>query len=230
MFAIDDVNKDENSDVAINKFNRSLKRAELFLLKYITGSLVIDASKYPKPFELQKNTDYIKEFFTFKDMAGNYTLPKDYYMYDNMYKIGAATVEKDCDDNIISKSKNCNTPIELLDRQKFNNRCGSFIKGLKPTIKNPIAKIIENSFAFIPEQIGSVRLEYIRYPKFGVLKTKIDAIYNKNVLDDVNSQNLEWGEWAIEPLIWFLNDRHAQHTRERTAKEFNMPNKEDLLS
>lgn len=230
MFSLDDINRYDNSETAINKFNRTSKRAEIYLIKYLTGALIIEQNKFPKPFDTQKNTDYLKDFIVPFSMAGDYTFPKDYLIYDNMYKLANKKIVKDCDDNIIDANKNGNIPIEIVDRQKFLNRSRSYIKGILPTINNPIVRIINNSFEFMPQEIGSVVLEYIRYPKYGKLVTKFDAVFNDTILDENNSKNYEWGEWATEPLLWFMNDRHASHIREKTLKEFNMPNKEEIIN
>lgn len=218
----DDVNTSENGGITLPQFGRYLRRAEINLLKYLTGDLM-PRNDFPMPFNTQKNKDYLKRFITKKKANGAFILPEDYYMYDNLYKIGSK--KNGCEDEGELADKGCNIPIPILDGQKFYSRCNSYIKGLKPTANNPICKIVNNSVEFQPEDVGSVVLEYIRYPKFADVVTKEDKEFNDVVIDESKSTNLEWDEWAFEPLVWFIVNRAAVHTRERSAMENNLANK-----
>lgn len=218
--ARDDSNEAENGSFSYGYFNRNLKRAQINLLKFLTGDLV-PTKDFPMPFETQKNKDYLKDFITPFKANNWFELPKDFFAWDNLSKIGQK-VSSDCND----KKVNCNTQIEILDGQKFYNRCNSYIDKLNPNRGGkPIAKIVANRVEFMPIDIGSVLLEYIRYPKEAFIKTKLDPEFNEEVPDEATSQNLEWGEWAREPLIWFMVNKFGTHTSNKTLKENNYADK-----
>lgn len=219
----DDVNESENGYYSIQMFNRNLERAELNLMKYITGDLIPSAD-FPMPYNTQKNKDYLKRFIVKFKANNSFTIPEDYYGWENLYKLGSYK-SSDCDTDETVEVKSCNTPISILDGQAFYSRCNSYIEGLKPTQGVPIAKIVDNTVEIEPSDVGSVCLEYIRYPKYGKIVTKVDKEYNDEVPDEENSVDLEWDEWAIEPLIWFLSNKFFTHTREMGAIQINMANK-----
>lgn len=216
--AIDNVNKDENGYLSFDKFNRLSKRAELRLLDYLTGD--IENIKPPIPYLSQKNKDWLSPFIVPKPdqvLDGYINKPTDYYGFENLYRIGSKVKECESDD----EQDDCNSPIELLDGAKFNDRCKSDIEECKPSMENPISKMVGNKFQFAPKDLGSITLEYVRYPVFGFIKSKTDTVYNKPVADVAASQNYEWGEFAREILVWFITDTFAIHTRETALKQQN---------
>lgn len=215
----DAVNKDQNGDLSIGMFNRLSRRAELRIIDWLTGDVA--GIQPPEPWATQKNKDWLSPLllkFATQSKDGYINKPEDYYRYDNFY-IKGTRASIDCDDE--SAGDTCNTPIEILDGDKFNYRCGTYIEGLKPSLQKPIAKIIGNEFELQPQELGSVVLEYVRYPKFASIASKHDNVYNETIPDPANSQHYEWGEWAREPLIYFITNYFADHTREKAIKEFN---------
>lgn len=220
----DDVNESENGYFAYEQFNRNLRRAEMNLQKFLTGDLVA-SNDYPIPYNVQKIKDYLGPFIVRKTFNNNFPLPEDYYTWDNLYKIGSFDVSA-CDDNSeLVRVDGCNTPIPILDGQAYYSRCNSFIEGLKPSEGSPIAKIVNKTVEMMPSDIGSVALEYIRYPKFGEIKWVDDPKFNQPVADPLTSINLEWGEEAREPLIWFMVNKFSTHTSSKSAKENAMLDK-----
>jgi hypothetical protein len=214
--ARDNVNKDENGTLSYEKFNRMSRRAENRMIDFLSGD--VSGQKPPVPDSIQKNRDWIAPLVTEAKLpvkTGKIDWPKDYYGYHNMYlisnKIG-------CDDE---HSELCNIAIELLSGQKFYNRCNTYIKELKPSLKKPIAKQVGKSFHFAPSDLGNVGLEYIRYSKYGNIVSSIDPIYNKPVADANLSQDYEWDEYARELLIWFITDTFAISTRDASLKAAN---------
>lgn len=148
MWALDDANKDENGYASFEKFNRYLKRAQIEVLKQLTGAINGKPGMYPIPFESQKLKDYLSPFITRYIAVNSFEIPQNYFNYDNLYKVGGKRETVDCESDIVVFKKGCDTPIEILDGQQFKDRCGSFIKGISPTSKSPISKIVNNKFEF----------------------------------------------------------------------------------
>lgn len=218
--SLDRINKDENSYMSIAMFNRFSKLAELRILDWLSGDVANE--KPPIPFLSQKNKDWLSLFiakYPAHVTSGAISKPVDYYVYDNLYKLGSP-LPADCDEDISDK-ESCNTPIEILDNDAFNIRCNTYIEELKPRNK-PIAKEIGDGFEFAPRDLGSVTLEYIRLPKFANIVSKPDPVYNDEVPDENASTNYEWPEFALEPLVYFISDLFFNHTREKAGKEFNI--------
>lgn len=221
----DDTSKGENGDLSYARFNRNLRRAEGYLLKFLTGDLVLAGTDFPVPFEVQKIKDYLAPFIVKHKAVGDFKLPDNYYTWQNLSKIGGKIKCEDssdigCVEPCIDGEKECDVSIPILNKDQFNARCSSNIKSKRPNLKKPIAKIIDGGVELFPENAGSVVLEYIRYPKFAELKTKRDLVYNDIVYDSAVSDNSEFGEWAREPLVWFIVNKFSTATSNRSAKEF----------
>ena len=77
----------------------------------------------------------------------------------------------------------------------------------------------------LPNDLGSVVLEYIRNPVFAEIKTKMDTVYNEEVADPDTSINYEWPEAVREVLVWFIVDLFSNYTREQALKQFNATSK-----
>ena len=75
----------------------------------------------------------------------------------------------------------------------------------------------------MPADLGSVELEYIRYPKFGSIIPKLDPIYNEEVPDIVT--DFEWEENSRELLVFFIVDAYANKTTSQAVKQFNQASK-----
>jgi hypothetical protein len=213
----DTANAQENGLLSYAMFNRLSRRAELRLIDWLTGS--VGNERIPIPYLSQKNKDWLAPFiarYSTQVKGGRITRPSDYYQYENFYRLGIAA-EVACDEE--PKKSECNTPIEILDGQEYYERCRTYISGLKPSLNKPIAKAIGKEFEVMPADMGSVALEYIRYPKFGTITSKIDPDYNVEVPDTV--QDYEWEENSRELLIWFICDAYSNHTREQSLKQFN---------
>jgi hypothetical protein len=235
--ARDDANKSENGNLSYDRFNRLLKRAELNLLKYLTGDLIVDAADFPSLNSTQKNKDYLKRFIVKHKANGDFYIPENYYGYENLYKINGFIAEQEDEDEeevgceLSSENKSslndsdCNIQIDIMDGQAFYNRCSSYIKSLRPSYKKPIAKIVDNRIEMQPSDIGSVCLEYIRYPKYGSIKTKIDSVRNDVIADAATSTNCEWDEWAREYLIWFCVNKFSGIISNKSMKENNYVDK-----
>lgn len=214
----DDINEAENGYEAAAQFNRALRRADTQLLGIITGSNVESpGTDFPLAYNKQKFTDYKKKFIVKKPYAGSsFTLPEDYYTYDNLYRIGSMK-EADCTTGEILTNVKCDSPIEMVEGQEFKSRCNSKIKGLRPE-RSPIAKIVDNGMEVAPDGMSMV-LEYVRYPKEAKLATTLDLNFNIPVPDVNASVDIEWDEWARESLVWFIVNKFITKTRERAAKE-----------
>lgn len=212
----DSANAVQNAHLGYEMFTRMSKRAELRLIDWLTGH--VSGEQRPITYTGQKDKDWLSTFITpyeKQTVDGVLIRPDDYYTYDNLARIGAR-VDGDCEGE---GKDECNTPITIMNGDRFNHYCTSYIKEIRPSLSNLIAKVIGNTFVIAPKDVGSVRLEYIRYPKFASIKPKIDPIFNDEVPDVV--VDYEWGEGSREALIWFIVDTFADHTSNNAMKQFN---------
>jgi hypothetical protein len=220
--ARDNVNKDENGDFGYELFNRISRRAELRLIDWLTGDVAGVAP--PTPYLTQKNKDWVA-FLIKKHNAqfvgGEIDKPSDYYQWDNFYRIGGKVVS-DCEEPEEFPEDNPDIPIEILDGQQYNVRRKTFIDELKPSYTKPVSKLVGKKFEATPKDLGSVTLEYIRYPVFGKIVTKFDPVYNDDIADPAASTDYEWDEYARELLIWFITDTFTIHNREQALKQANL--------
>lgn len=217
----DSTNKWESGYMSIEMFNRLSRRSELALIDWLSGDVA--GVMPPEPWVTQKNKDWLSPLikkFPASVTNGAIEKPTDYYRYDNFYRIGTK-VESDCDEETTEAENDCDTPIDMLDGDQFNQRCITYVKDKKPSFKKPISKIVGNEIEVRPKDLGSVQLEYIRYPKFGIIGKTLDPLYNDEVPDPNNTTNYEWGEWARQPLNFFITNFFADHLREQALKQFN---------
>lgn len=215
----DNVFASENGNFGYEMFNRLSKRAELRLLDWLSGDT--ENTRPPQPYLSQKNKDWLSPFITKypQQVAGGViTKPADYYGYENLYLL-TASGQTVCDDDDVKVRKK---PVELLDGDQFYERDNTSIEGLAPSLGRPIVKVVGNTLEFLPQDLGSVVLEYIRYPKFGVVAFKDDPVYNDVIADPSSSTDYEWEEYARELLIWFITDTYSIHTREQALKQSNI--------
>ena len=217
----DTANADQNGHLSYEKFSRLSRRAELSLIDWLSGGVTNE--RMPIPWQSQKNKDWLSSFITkFPAQVANgfITRPADYYQFENIYRLGPV-LNQDCDDEEqeYNETSDCNTSIKLLDGQAFNQRCQTNIEELKPTVDNPVSKMVGKTFEFAPKDLGPVTLEYIRRPVFGSITSKTDPTFNDDVPDVV--VNYEWDEFAREFLVWFICDAFANNTREQALKAFN---------
>lgn len=218
----DSANTAENGELTISQFNRFSRRAEISLFNWLTGDPA--GIQPPAPYITQKNKDWLSPFITkfpAHVVDGFIIRPADYAAYENFYRLGSGT-NSGCDEDETVSQDECNIAIELLDGQKFYQRCNTFIEGLKPSLNKPIAKMIGNTFEVLPKDLGSVTLEYIRIPKFAEIKTKEDIVFNEVVPDTATSIDYEWDQTVRDILIYIITDYYANNTRENAIKEFNV--------
>lgn len=217
---IDRIGENENAHLSFAKFNRFSQLTELQVIDWLTGN----ADIIPAP-PFQKNKDWMSVFIKKSAQqvtGGVINKPDDYYTYDNFYRIGAK-VEAACDDD--EAPEMCNTPIEILDGQQYYVRCRTYIEEKKPSFKKPIAKIVGNTFEVLPNDLGSVVLEYVRRPIFGEIKEIHDPVFNEDVPNPNTSINYEWPDSVRPVFVWFIADMFANYTREQALKQFNAASK-----
>lgn len=212
--ALDDANKDQNGTLSYTRFNRYSFRAELRLLSWLTGDLTDPTP--PEKLATQKSRDWLSKFIKKLPVQvekGTINKPADYYLYRDLYRIIGEPIE--CADKYEEDElKIIKKPIELLDNAKFTTRCATYIERLKPKNK-PISKLSESdTFEFEPMDIGSVVLEYYRYPVKAQIVTMDDTVYNQKVVNEALSTNYEWPEACRELLIWFICQQFSLHIRE----------------
>lgn len=215
----DDINAALNGDVGFDQFNRLSKRAEKRLMDYLSGD--VEDKDAPTPYTTQKDRDWLSQFITqapLQVVSGQVVRPKDYYSFENMYCLSNGD-PVDCESDEVVETTN--PPIELLSGGQFNVRRETYIEGLKPSFKKPIAKQVGNKFEFEPKDLGSIKLEYYRYPVYAVIVPTLDNVYNQEIPDEAKSTNYEWEEWAEDLLIYFITDAYSRHTRESALKTFN---------
>lgn len=216
------INKSQNGDLTYSQFNTISWLAQLSLIDWLTGSFT--GNQPPELYLTQKTRDWVSFLITpysAQVVGGKIMRPDDYYQFENLSRISGEVAE-DCDDETEDKPKEVSNPvITLLSNDKFNKRCETYIKSLKPSFKKAIAKQVGLEFEFAPKDLGSVKLEYIRYPKKAEIKIKMDPVYNEEVPDPATTINFEWGEYARNLLIWFMCDEFSNHNREQALKTFN---------
>lgn len=224
-----EINKD-GGYLSESEFNGISKRAELKFLDWISGKL---SGEVPQPYTTQKVRDWLSivtKKVNLQVNQGKITKPDDYYGWENAFLLGDYYKAPDCEDDdenipegtIVS---DCNVPIELLSNNAFYTRCNTSIKGLQPSFTKPICKMVGNEVEFVPKDMGSITVEYIRYPVYAELKMILDTVYNNMVPDPATTINYEWPEFAREYIIWFLIDIFSNSIREQSLKEFNATSK-----
>lgn len=224
--ARDQANKDENSYLSYEMFNRMIQRASNRVLDYITGDSANQTLQIS--YSTQKAKDFIAFLITkYPAQIENAVIqrPTDYYHYDNLYTLtlsetGCEQDDSDCDTDTTTPEI-IKTPVEMLDGQQFFVRSQTYIKGLKPSPQKPICKMIGNTIEFLPRELGSATLEYIRYPIAGTINTMIDPVYYNIVADPATSVNTEWPEWARELIIYFVTQSFATHISENNLFQMN---------
>lgn len=215
----DRINVETNGQFSLKMFNRFSRIAELRLLEWLTGD--INAMMPPEPYLSQKNKDWLSPLikkYPANVVDGELVRPKDYYRYESLSSLSG---NFDCEDDeqlVVVK-----TPVKILSsRDKFYGLVRTNIESLKPTIEKPIALLSGNSFEFFPTDIGSVKLEYVRYPIYGMIGIRFDEDYQQEVPDEDSTIDYEWGEWAREILIYFIVDSFSNRTREQALKQVNV--------
>ena len=215
------IHQAQNGELTYEDFNLQSELAELAVMAWLTGSP--NANQQPTPFDNQKSYDWLSP--AIKDnsdnvVGGKITKPLDYYKWDNMSVIDVTTSE--CEDDDEGTEELTRVPVEILTGDSFNVRKRTYIKALKPSVKKPIAKEVGKSFEFAPEDLGTIKLEYVAYPeKYGKIVTKVDPVYNEEVPDESVSDDYIWGDWCIEILAWFISDAFANRTRDASLKNMN---------
>lgn len=219
---LDKINEPSNGQLTYSRFNRFSWLGQLRLIDWLSGD-VSDIIP-PQPYLSQKNRDWLSPLIT-KDpqqvVNGMIIKPVDYYSWENGYLLGNYNaVQEDCEDEIIGRD--CNIPISLLSGDEFYYRCNTFIEGLEPSFLKPITKEIGNSFEFLPQDLGSITIEYIRLPIKAKIGTKIDPLYNDEVYDEATSTNFEWPAFAQDILSWFIADQYFNYVSNQSGKTFNV--------
>ncbi|HQV54311.1 MAG TPA: hypothetical protein PLX17_02300 [Chitinophagaceae bacterium] len=219
-------NKDENGYWSYSMFNQGIRIASNRVLDYITG----DASNQNLPisYSTQKAKDFIATLITAYSAPitnGVITRPSDYYHYDNLYilslsQTGCEVDNTNCDEDS-PVAEIIKTPAEMLDGQQFYVRAQTYISGLKPSPKKPICKMIGNTIEFLPRELGSCTLEYIRYPIYGTINTIQDPVYYNEVADPATSIDNEFGEWARELILYYLVQGFSTHISEASLFQMN---------
>lgn len=215
---MDRVSPEMNGSLGIQEYNRYSKLAELRLMEWLTGN-ISGQPGYPEPYSTQKVKDFLSPFIaTDKKQVENGIAdkPDNYYMWERAAVIGDRLDEL-CGDPVIITG--VDTPIELLDSATFDARSQTHIKSLSPSIRKPICKLVGDSILCLPKDLGSIAIEYKRYPVFGQLKVTIDQVYNNEVVDVAGSTPYEWGEYARELLVFFIVEQYPIKTRETAVQQ-----------
>lgn len=217
--ASDKINPSENGDFSFSRFNRYSWLAQLRLIDWLSGD--VSGVQPPEPYLTQKNKDWLSFLivpYSVQVVNGFVDKPKDYYQLDNGYLLGDYN-DSDCEDEITKTGKN--TPITFLNGDKFYQRMDTDIEGLEPSFKQPIAKFVGDKIELRPIDLGSITIEYIRYPVRAVLGVKMDTVYNVEVYDKDTSVDFEWPPFAQEILAWFIAQAFSEFTREQALFQHN---------
>lgn len=211
----------QNGDLTYEQFTRNSQIAELRLLDWLTGD--VSGVQPPAPYTTQKVKDWASFLLTpatANVQNGVYERPADYYLFESMTLLNG-TLQQDCETGIQTKVQQKDPSIEILDTQVYADRMNTYVKRLKPSLKNPFAQEVGTTFEFCIPDIGGIRLLYYRYPKFAQIVSKPDPDFNDVVYDPVNSVDYQWPIFAKDSLIWFIVDVFADGTREQALKKTN---------
>lgn len=214
----DDINIQENGAFNYDMFNRFSWRGQLRLMDWLSGD--VSGVIPPEPYRTQKNRDWLSDFvvsYKANVVDGIITRPQDYYLYQDLFVLKGNLTDCDDDEKIIEDD-----PVTLLSNDKFKVRAKTNIKRLKPSHGKPIVKQVGRTFEWKPIDIGSVKLEYIRYPAKAIIVTKLDTTYNEEVPDEDASTDFEWNENARGILCWFIVDSFNNRTREQGSKQMQL--------
>lgn len=228
-FVHDSVTKDlanlvEYGNLTFDMYRRCSRRGELRLVDYMTDD--VEGPRPPKMYTSQKLKDWVApliERTTPRNVSpdGMFEKPANYYRHENTFLIGNPSVEGDCENSDVPLNDIAGVTVDIVDNAEFYSRVNSPIIGLAPTRENPIGKMIGNKIEFAPRDIGMVSMEYVRYPKFANIVTKIDDLYKQEVLDEDASTDYEYSEFAAELLIYFIIDSFAFYTRDSELLAIN---------
>jgi hypothetical protein len=213
----DKVKQEENGELSFSSFNIKSKQAEIKLLDFITGD--IEGLKPPEPYNNEKIRDWATIFITTRTAQvenGLFAKGSDFYRFESLVMIGDYRDEVCGKDVFVSKG---DTPIEVLDAQQFDSRCQTFIKRLQPSDKKPISKMVGENFICQPKDLGSVKLEYVRYPVFAEIKVAYDPVYNQDIPNETTSINYEWPTYAFPLLVWLISQMYGISTRENALAQ-----------
>jgi len=183
----DDASPGENGSLSTSQFNRRADMVGSWLISFFTGG--VTGLKPPTQYVTQKNKDFIQhlivpDYTQIVGANGRMPKPSNYYTYETMYALGSQDDVIGCEsgDSITGK----NTPIEILDSPQFDARTNTYIDELKPSLEEPICKIVGDYFYFFPKQLGQVNLEYIKYPTAGQVQSTIDQVTMDEVVTNVS--------------------------------------------
>lgn len=210
------INK-ENGYLNADDFNDRSWNAQLRFLSWLSGGET--GLEIPQQYVSQKNRDWLSPFllkYPAQISGGFISKPADYYLFDNIYKLNGKK-RSDCND--VQQQTVTNKSIDLLSNNKFYERVNSDIEELKPSASNPICKMLENKIELYPVDLGSVVMEYIRYPSKAAISSSEDPATHDEIITSVT--NFEWNEYARPLLTWFIVDEFANHTRESALKQDN---------
>ena len=225
----------EQGELTISDFNRISKLAENRIIEWGTGK--IEGNTLPQMYTTQKVKDFVSKFITeFKAVPvnGRITRPSNYLTYENMYILslkdsGCEDEENSCDDNDEQETDTSGiikTEVEILDGDEFRIRAKSKIKNMAPSLRKPIAKQVGFDFEFLPDGLGGVVLEYIRYPIYAVAVGMMDDEYNIEVIDPNASTDYEWNENARNLLVDIMVDYFSNEVRDGNLKNMNAATKQ----
>lgn len=215
---MDRINPQENGVFTYAMYNRFSWLAQLRTIEWLSGD--VSGIIPPEPYRTQKNRDWLAPFvvkYPANATNGVITRPDDYYLYQDLYLLRGQTEDCDNGEEMLIE----NIPITLLSNDKFYRRANTFIEALKPSQDKSISKQVGLNFEFLPMDIGSVVLEYIRYPKKSLLATEIDPALNDEVPDLPNCIDFEWDSWVKEIMVYYICQQFAMYTRETALYNVN---------
>lgn len=220
---LDRINEPSGGQLSVDRYNRFSWIAQLNLIDWLSGS--IGAKQPPQMYDEQKIKDSLSTFITsypVQVVNGKIQKPSDYYLFENMYLLGQFNEQTSCYEEVVENGVNANTAIQILNGDKFTIRSQTYIEGLKPSFTKPITKLVGNNFEFNPTDLGSITLEYIRYPIRSKLVMKEDSITHDEVYDEGNSINFEFEEYARGILTWYIVDQYANFSSNQSLKQDNI--------
>ncbi len=231
--ANDRINEDEGGYMTVEQFNRYSWLGQLRFMDWLSGS--VQGKLPPEAYVFQKSRDWISPFITIYEKQvenGKVTKPENYYKYESAVKKNGTIKNEVCGDEEDADEDEYeivpDTVITLLENSKFAVRLNTYIESLKPSVDNPIAKMVGKDFHFEPKDLGSVAIEYLRYPVRSELIMDEDPVYNDKVYNKAASTQFEWGEYARPMLVAFICQEFYNSTRDFSGVRLNDEQTKDL--
>jgi len=210
-------NKAQSNEISPDEFNIAINVAQQQYFKTKLGlpeTYSVQKREAPQEFQTtQSNSDSLRPFIVTKSLIKNgdgFDMPTDFACFaGNSYLY----VEQINGQTVASTQ-----PIEVVTIGERGIRLNNYIK--YPTYEYPIGTYLNGQLVTNPDDINSVSLTYVRYPK--TPKRNYTVVNDFNVYDPVGSVQLEFPNLDWENIAHLTVRYWATYLREESL--FNVEN------